>query len=105
MRRCAGPSPTPSSSLTTGDDRRPRSPPRSRVPTGEASPTEGASPTPSPTEPPSGTTQAQIRDLLRQAETKFAEADAAQAAGNTVKWARLMVEVRQLIEEAVELAR
>ena len=74
-------------------------------PTGEASPTEGASPTPSPTEPPSGTTQAQIRDLLRQADIKFAEADAAQAAGNTVKWARLMVEVRQLIEEAVELAR
>jgi hypothetical protein len=46
----------------------------------------------------------QIRELLRQAEAKFAEADEAQAAGNTVKWARLMEEGRALIEEAVELA-
>ncbi|MFC7362271.1 UPF0182 family membrane protein [Nocardioides astragali] len=77
-------------------------------PTEEPTPTEGASPTETPTEtptePPSGGTQAQIRELLRQAEAKFAEADAAQAAGNTVKWARLMEEGRALIEEAVELA-
>ena len=82
-----------------------RSPPRSRVPPGRrARPRAPARPR-RRAEPPSGTTQAKIRDLLRQAEIKFAEADAAQAAGNTVKWARLMVEVRQLIEEAVELAR
>lgn len=77
-------------------------------PTEEPTPTEGASPTETPTEtptePPSGGTQAQIRELLRQAEAKFAEADAAQVAGNTVKWARLMEEGRALIEEAVELA-
>ncbi|MCW2739309.1 UPF0182 family protein [Nocardioides sp.] len=67
-----------------------------------ASPSE--SPSASPTTPPPGGTQAQIRDLLRRAEAKFAEADAAQAAGNTVKWARLMEEGRALIEEAVGLA-
>ena len=44
------------------------------------------------------------RELLRQAEAKFAAADAAQAAGDTVKWARLMEEGRSLIEEAVGLA-
>lgn len=77
-------------------------------PTEEPTPTEGASPTETPTEtptvPPSGGTQAQIRDLLRQAEAKFAEADEAQADGNTVRWARLMEEGRALIEEAVRLA-
>jgi uncharacterized protein len=67
-----------------------------------ASPSE--SPSASPTTPVPGGTQAQIRDLLQQAETKFTEADAAQAAGNTVKWARLMEEGRALIEEAVQLA-
>ena len=72
------------------------------TPTEEASPT--ATPTQTPTEPPSGDVEAQIRDLLRQAENKFAAADVAQAAGNTVKWARLMEEGRALIEEAVDLA-
>ncbi len=72
------------------------------TPTEEASPT--ATPTETPTEPPSGDVEAQIRDLLRQAENKFAAADVAQAAGNTVKWARLMEEGRALIEEAVNLA-
>ena len=43
-------------------------------------------------------------ELLQQAEDKFTEADAAQQAGNTVKWARLMEEGRDLIEEAVRLA-
>ena len=78
------------------------------TPTEEPTPTEEASPTETPSEtptvPPSGDTQAQIRELLRQAETKFTEADAAQAAGNTVKWARLMEEGRDLIEQAVRLA-
>ena len=77
-------------------------------PTTEPSPTEeaspGESPSATPSEPPAGDTDAQIRDLLRRAENAFAEADAAQAAGNTVKWARLMEEGRQLIEEAVNLA-
>ncbi|RYB92920.1 UPF0182 family protein [Nocardioides oleivorans] len=63
------------------------------------------SPTEEPTTPPSGGgTQAQVRDLLQQAETKFAQADEAQRNGNTVKWARLMEEARALIEQAVNLA-
>jgi uncharacterized membrane protein (UPF0182 family) len=53
--------------------------------------------------PPKGT-QAQIRDLLRQAETKFNEADEAQRNGDTVEWARLIEEARELIEEAAQLA-
>ena len=73
-------------------------------PTEEPTPTEEPSPSETPTEPSAGDTQAQIRDLLRQAETKFSEADAAQAAGDTVKWARLMEEGRDLIERAVRLA-
>ena len=79
-------------------------------PTEEPTPSESPSASPSetppasPTTPLPGGTQAQIRDLLREAEAKFAAADAAQAAGNTVKWARLMEEGRALIEEAVELA-
>jgi uncharacterized membrane protein (UPF0182 family) len=67
-----------------------------------ASPSE--SPSASPTSPAPEGTQAQIRDLLRRAEAKFAQADEAQKAGNTVKWARLMEEGRSLIEEAVRLA-
>jgi len=67
-----------------------------------ASPSE--SPSASPTTPVTGGTQAQIRELIRQAEDKFTEADAAQAAGDTVRWARLMEEGRALIEEAVRLA-
>ena len=75
------------------------------TPTSEPTETETASPE-TPTETPStpGGTQAQIRDLLRQAEQKFAEADQAQQNGNTVKWARLMEEGRDLIEQAVQLA-
>ena len=78
------------------------------TPTQEPTPTDGASPTTSPTDQPTqeptGGTQAQIRDLLRQADAKFTEADAAQQAGNTVKWARLTEEGRALIEKAVRLA-
>jgi uncharacterized membrane protein (UPF0182 family) len=67
-----------------------------------ASPSE--TPTSEPTTPVPGGTQAQIRDLLQQAEEKFTQADEAQRNGNSVKWARLMEEGRQLIEEAVQLA-
>lgn len=67
-----------------------------------ASPSQ--SPSETPTTAPTGGTQAQIRQLLQQAEDKFTQADAAQAAGNTVKWARLMEEGRALIEQAVQLA-
>lgn len=82
------------------------------TPSGTPTPSPSETPTTSPSESPSaspstpapGGTQAQIRDLLRQAEAKFAQADAAQAAGNTVKWARLMEEGRDLIEQAVRLA-
>ena len=74
------------------------------TPTETPTTTPSESPSASPTTPAPGGTQAQIRDLLRQAEAKFAEADAAQAAGNTVKWARLMEEGRALIEQAVRLA-
>ncbi|WP_210504080.1 UPF0182 family membrane protein [Nocardioides xinjiangensis] len=66
-----------------------------------ASPTDepGEEPTPAPEG-----TQAQIRQLLVQAEEKFNQADAAQQRGDTVRWARLMEEGRDLIEEAVRLA-
>ncbi len=74
------------------------------TPTETPTATPSESPSASPTTPVEGGTQAQIRDLIRQAETKFSEADAAQAAGNTVKWARLMEEGRALIEQAVRLA-
>ncbi|WP_210650523.1 UPF0182 family protein [Nocardioides sp. SYSU D00065] len=72
----------------------------------EAEPTESpaAEPTETPTTPVPGGTQAQIRRLLVQAEAKFTEADEAQQAGDTVRWARLMEEGRELIEEAVRLA-
>ncbi len=73
-------------------------------PTESPSASPSQSPSASPTTPVTGGTQAQIRNLLRQAEDKFTQADAAQAAGNTVKWARLMEEGRALIEEAVGLA-
>ncbi len=84
--------------------------PPSTDPTEEPSPTESPSASPtespsaSPTTPLPGGTQAQIRALLRRAEAKFAQADAAQANGDTVRWARLMEEGRALIEEAVNLA-
>jgi uncharacterized membrane protein (UPF0182 family) len=58
-----------------------------------------------PTEPePSGTINDQIRSLLAEAEAKFDDADRAQANGDTVAWARLMEEGRDLITEAFELA-
>jgi uncharacterized membrane protein (UPF0182 family) len=74
------------------------------TPTETPTTTPSESPSSSPTTPAPEGTQAQIRDLLRRAEDKFTEADAAQQAGNTVKSARLMEEGRDLIEEAVRLA-
>jgi hypothetical protein len=53
--------------------------------------------------PPAGI-DAQITDLLTQAEAKFAAADQAQAQGDTVRWARLMEQARELVDQAVELA-
>jgi uncharacterized membrane protein (UPF0182 family) len=47
---------------------------------------------------------ARIRSLLAQAEEKFVEADQAQRNGNTVRWARLMDEARDLIDQAIQLA-
>ncbi len=79
-------------------------------PTSPETPTESPtsspseSPTSEPTTPAPGGTQAQIRDLLQQAEDKFTQADEAQRNGNSVKWARLMEEGRRLIEDAVRLA-
>ncbi len=77
---------------------------------GTGTPTESpsASPSESPTETPTAPvpegTRAQIRQhCCSRRRTKFTEADAAQQAGNTVKWARLMEEGRDLIEEAVRL--
>ena len=63
----------------------------------QAWPTE--SPGSQPTQEPGG--QADVAELLRQADAKFAEADQAQQDGDTVRWARLMEEGRQLIEQAV----
>ena len=72
---------------------------------------EGPSVTPEPSPDPDGGEQdpdqdrdARIRALLAEAESKFTEADEAQRAGNTVKWARLNEEARDLIEEAIQLA-
>jgi uncharacterized membrane protein (UPF0182 family) len=91
---------------TTPDTGTPSTPTESpsATPTESPSASPSESPSASPTGPAPEGTQAQIRDLLRQAEAKFTQADAAQKAGNTVKWARLMEEGRALIEEAVRLA-
>ena len=63
-------------------------------------PDPGTTPDPGPT----GSTDDQIRALLSQAEEKFAAADRAQGNGNSVGWARLTEQGRELITEAVELA-
>ena len=87
---------------STTDPESPETPTPTETPSPSASPSQ--SPTAEPTTPAPGGTQAQIRDLLQQAEDKFNEADEAQRNGNSVKWARLMEEGRELIEEAVRLA-
>jgi len=53
---------------------------------------------------PSGTVDDQIRLLLARAEDKFEAADRAQSNGNSVGWARLMEQGRDLIAQAVELS-
>ena len=63
-------------------------------------PDPGTTPDPGPT----GSTDDQIRALLSQAEEKFAAADRAQGNGNSVGWARLTEQGRELITEAVKLA-
>jgi uncharacterized membrane protein (UPF0182 family) len=60
--------------------------------------------TENPDPKPSGSVDDQIRALLLEAEEKFAAADQAQSRGNSVGWARLMEEGRDLINEAVALA-
>ena len=87
--------------VTTPED---PSDPETPEPTETPSASPSESPSASPTTPAPGGTQAQIRDLLRRAEAKFSAADDAQAAGDTVRWARLMEEGRALVEEAVRLA-
>jgi uncharacterized membrane protein (UPF0182 family) len=73
------------------------------TPTPEPEPDPGdGKPQPEP-EPP-GTVDDQIRSLLARAEEKFEAADRAQQNGNSVGWARLMEQGRDLIEQAFELA-
>ena len=68
-------------------------------------PDGGGGETPTEPEPePSGSVNDQIRALLAEAEAKFAAADRAQANGNSVGWARLMEQGRDLITEAFALA-
>ncbi|HEX8780491.1 MAG TPA: hypothetical protein VF728_04915, partial [Nocardioides sp.] len=55
-------------------------------------------------ETPPADADVQITDLLEQAEAKFAAADQAQARGDTVLWARLMEQARDLVAQAVDLA-
>ncbi len=54
---------------------------------------------------PTGTVAEQIRNLLQRADAKYREADEAQKAGNTVKWAKANDEARALIDEAFALAQ
>ena len=76
-------------------------------PTEEPTESPSASPTGEPTEEPTssptGSTQDQIAELLRRAEQKFTQADEAQRSGDSVTWARLTEEGRDLIEQAVDL--
>ncbi len=76
-------------------------------PTGEPTtePTEepAEQPTETPGENPTPGGDATVGELLQQAEEKFAEADAAQQAGDTVRWAQLMEEGRDLVDQAVSL--
>jgi uncharacterized membrane protein (UPF0182 family) len=76
-------------------------------PTGEPTeqPTEepAEQPTETPGENPTPGGDATVGELLQQAEEKFAEADAAQQDGDTVRWAQLMEEGRDLVDQAVSL--
>ncbi len=77
----------------------------------EPAPTPEPTPDPTPGEPdpdpepePTGTVNEQIRSLLDEAETLFAQADTAKSNGNFQGWARLMDQGRDKITEAVRLA-
>ena len=92
-RRCA----TPSTRIDTGqpEPHRVRHRPTTR-------------PTTPPDDPPDTgggelTIDEQIADLLARADAKFTAADAAQRAGDTVRWAKLMEEGRDLIAKALGL--
>ena len=98
--RCAGPSPT--SSGVTNDPRGADRRLHRRLDGGSS---DGGGQRPRRRQPDgSGPVNDQIRSLLDQAEAKFDAADRAQANGNTVGWARLMDQGRELITQAVELA-
>jgi uncharacterized membrane protein (UPF0182 family) len=55
-------------------------------------------------EPPTGSVDAQVQQLLRQAQAKFEEAEQAQREGDTVGWAEALEEAKDLVEQAIELA-
>lgn len=79
----------------------------SAVPTPEPEPKPEPEPDPETGEPepePTGSVDDQIRALLARAEAKFSAADQAQANGNTVGWARLMEQGRDLITRAIQLS-
>jgi uncharacterized membrane protein (UPF0182 family) len=67
-------------------------------PAGEGGPDEGGG----QNQPDS--LNAQISQKLAQAQAAFEAADAAQAAGNTVKWARELEKAKALVNEAFDLA-
>lgn len=72
------------------------------TPETEPEPDPGTGEQPEPE--PSGSVDDQIRALLARAEAKFSAADQAQANGNTVGWARLMEQGRDLITQAIQLS-
>jgi uncharacterized protein len=53
---------------------------------------------------PTGSINAQIRDLLDQAQAAFDAADRAQQSGDTVEWATQMEKGRALVEQAIQLS-
>ena len=55
-------------------------------------------------QPPRGSLDDRIADLLDQADQIFRDAEAAQAEGDTVKWARLMEKGKDLVSDALTLA-
>ncbi|WP_224275719.1 UPF0182 family membrane protein [Nocardioides lacusdianchii] len=72
-------------------------------PTEQPSEEPAEQPTETPGENPTPGGDASVGELLQQAEDKFAEADEAQQAGDTVRWAQLMEEGRDLVDQAVRL--
>ena len=54
---------------------------------------------------PTGSISDQIRAALDKAESSFKRADAAQRNGDSVEWARLMVQGQKYVEQAVKLSK